>query len=69
MANTNESHKSRIIYELEIRWGGMTLEEIDSLFDGAIGFLVEDDISSFFRSKQQYRIGKANFSTAKKTPI
>ena len=47
----------------------MILEEIDSLFDGAIGFLVEDDISSFFRSEKQYRIGKANFSRAEETPI
>jgi hypothetical protein len=54
MTNANESHNYRIIYELEIRWGGMTLEEIDSLFDGAIGFFVEDDISSFFRSEKQY---------------
>jgi hypothetical protein len=47
----------------------MKLEEIDSLFDGAIGFFVEDDISSFFRSEKQYRIGKANFSMAEGTLI
>jgi hypothetical protein len=69
MTNTNESHNYRIIYELEIRWGGMILEEIDSLFDGAIGFFVEDDISSFFRSEKQYRIRKANLSMAEGTPI